>query len=233
MLLKWPKVSVIISTYNRPDMLREAIQSVVDQTFRDFEVLVVDDGSNTAKDICEEFQDLDVSVMCLELKTNSGYQSMPKNIGIQYSRGSYIAYLDDDNTYDVDHLQILVDEIEKMGCDAVYSRWRYRGDGPGSGRDSEFTPMSMASITGLMQGPQMNFIDTSAVLHSKSAFFALLGKYIWNPELRRFGDWELVSRSLNAGLRFRAVDKVTFTYNWHGENLQLVRPPDESTARAR
>ena len=230
--MKWPKVSVIISTYQRPDMLREALLSVLDQTFKDFEVLVVDDGSCTAEPVVRElfpkFEEQGIMLNGMDLPENSGYQCVPKNAGIMYARGSYIAYLDDDNLWDPWHLEALVEEIEKMGCDAVYSRWRFRGDGPFDGKDSPYVQMSSAAALGVAQTPMVNFIDTSSMLHSKAAFVAELGANIWNPEVRRFGDWEMLVRSLKKGLRWRAVDRITFTYRWHGENLQLTRPVNEN-----
>jgi glycosyltransferase involved in cell wall biosynthesis len=235
MLLEWPKVSVIISTYKRPEMLKRALQSCLAQTYKDFEVLVVDDGSDTAGEPCREllpeFEAAGIRLVPMNLQENSGYQCTPKNVGISYARGSFIAYLDDDNEYDPWHLQTLVDEIDKMGCDAVFGRWRNCGDGPVSG-DSEFISMNRASALGLLQTPMANFIDTSSMLHSKAAFVAVFGEAVWNPEVRRFGDWELVARSLSAGVRWRGVDKVTFTYWWHGENLQITRPPNEDAIKA-
>lgn len=237
MLLSWPKVSVIISTYKRPEMLKRALKSCLAQTFRDFEVIVVDDGSDTAGGPCmellPEFEEAGIRLIGMNLPENSGYQSVPKNVGIGYAHGSYIAYLDDDNEFDPDHLESLVAEIEKMGCDAVYSRWRYRGDGPNSGKDSPYCQMNHASALGLTQTPMANFIDTSSILHSKASFVALLGEKVWNHEVRRFGDWELAARSITAGVRWRGLDKVTFTYWWHGENLQITRPAGDSVGLAK
>lgn len=231
--MNWPEVSVIISTYNRPTMLEEALRSCLNQTFRDFEVVVVDDASGTARFVCEQLKDEfvagGINLKCLELEENSGYQSVPKNVGIEYAAGSYIAYLDDDNLLDPEHLATLVTEIRKMGCDAVYGRWRYAGNGPFSGKESPYCQMNHASALGLMQTPMANFIDTSAILHSKAAFVGMFGDRVWNTEIRRFGDWDLVKRSLQAGARWRGVDAVTFTYRWHGENLQLTRPARENT----
>lgn len=227
----YPEVSVVISTYNRPDMLRRALRSVAAQTFRDFEVIVIDDGSDTAGKVCKEFVD-EFPLVAGNLPENSGYQSVPKNAGIGYASGAYIAYLDDDNEWDPDHLETLVSEIRKMGCDAVYSRWRYEGDGPNSGEEFPYHQLNKASALGLVTSPMANFIDTSAILHSKAAFVRRFGERVWNTEIRRFGDWDLAARSLQAGLRWRGVDKCTFTYWWHGENLQLVRPVNEDAVGA-
>jgi len=229
--MNWPKVSVVISTFNRPDMLAEAVDSALNQTYCDFEVLVVDDGSNTAQSaiahLADKAAERQVGLYVMGLEENSGYQSLPKNMGLLRSSGSYIAYLDDDNLWDPEHLDVLVNEIEKMGCDAVYSNWRYEGDGPMSGEDFRFTEMNHITAAGLKTSPYCNFIDTSAMLISKAAFVSLMGVKLWNEEIRRFGDWEMVQKSLAAGLRWRGVDKVTFTYRWHGENLQLTRPATE------
>ena len=227
----WPKVTVVISTYKRPKMLLEALRSVLNQTFEDFEVWVVDDASSTAKEVCEgiepEFAARGVDLTCLNLPENSGYQAVPKNHAIQLCHGSYIAYLDDDNLYDPDHLTLLMDKIEETGADIVYSRWRYTGGNADT--DAPFTQPSPPALVGLCKGPQMNFIDTSAILHSKAALRARFGGSVWDDRLMRFGDWDLAQRCVTAGLKFEAIDEVTFTYRWHGNNLQITRPTTGST----
>ena len=186
MLVNWPKVSVIISTYDRPKMLVRALESVLGQTFKDFEVLVVDDGSNTAVDACgnisEKFVENGIVLKVANMPENTGYQSAPKNAGIFNSRGAYIAYLDDDNEWDPLHLEVLVDEIEKGGADLVYSRWRYKGDGPSSGTEFPYCPAFPASIVGLSAGPRFNFVDTSSILHSKGAIVSALGAAPWDEK---------------------------------------------------
>jgi glycosyltransferase involved in cell wall biosynthesis len=207
-------------------MLRRALQSVAAQTFRDFEVIVVDDGSDTAGDVCAEFVD-EFPLLAMNLEKNSGYQSAPRNMGVIYSSGAYIAHLDDDNEWDPEHLEALVGEIRKARVDGVYSRWRYDGDGPMSGMEFPYHQMNKASALGLTQTPMANFIDTSSMLYSKAAMAVRLGRDAWNTEIRRFGDWDLAARSVQMGMKWKGVDRVTYTYYWHGENLQLVRPADE------
>lgn len=231
---KWPKVSAVIATYNRPGMLHRALESVLGQTFKDFDVWVVDDGSKTAKSVCEEmdekFAERGVALNCLSLEENSGYYAVPRNQAIVLCKASYIAYLDDDNEWDPDHLEALMEEMERGGTDLVYSRWRYRGEGPGEGQDSLFVQATPPAVAGLLQSPQLNFVDSSSILHSKAAAQAKFGGTPWNDALQRFGDWEFVGRWVTAGLRLRGLDKVTFTYHWHGANLQLTRAARRLTA---
>src|SRR5436309_14122755 len=98
---EYPRVSVIISTYDRPAMLDRALASVYAQTFDDYEVIVVDDCSPNREELRVllerwhgKFEAAGKELIGLRLGENSGYQCMPKNRGIEMARGDYIAYLD-------------------------------------------------------------------------------------------------------------------------------------------
>ena len=94
-----PKVSVIIPTYNRADLLPRTINSVLNQTFTDFELFVIDDGStDNTKEVIESFVKQDSRVKYLWQK-NSGEASSPKNTAFKHCTGEYIAYLDHDDEW--------------------------------------------------------------------------------------------------------------------------------------
>lgn len=232
---RWPKVTVIISTFERPEMLKRALESVLAQTYTDFEVWVVDDASNTAPDVCKAIGPLfdikGVTLNCAVLERNSGYQAAPKNYAIQSCRGAFIAYLDDDNEWDPNHLELAMARIEDTDAALVYTRWRYRGDGPTGNRDTSWYQPNDSALAGVLQSPRFNFIDTSAIVHSKAALRNKFRGSVWDETKRRFGDWDLICRCIVSGLMIKDVDAVTFTYWWHGKNLQLVRPADETTTR--
>jgi glycosyltransferase involved in cell wall biosynthesis len=98
-----PKVSVVIPTYNRAHFLPETIQSVLAQSFQDFEIIVVDDGSvDSTKEVVDSFQDRRISYIYQE---NQG-GSAARNTGIKASSGEYIVPLDSDDI-------LLKDAIEK------------------------------------------------------------------------------------------------------------------------
>ena len=93
-----PIASVIIVTYNRPQMLRKAIRSVLVQTYKDFEIIVVDDGStNNTDDVVAEFKDSRIKY--IKLEKNSGGCLVPRAKGLEASNGKYIAVLDDDDVW--------------------------------------------------------------------------------------------------------------------------------------
>ncbi len=107
--VKIPKVSVIIPTYNRANLLSEAIQSVLDQTFKDYEIIVVDVGStDNTREMIGRFGD----------KINYIYQKQcpvatTRNLGMKNSSGEYIAFLDDDDFWHKNKLEIQVKELDQ------------------------------------------------------------------------------------------------------------------------
>lgn len=115
-----PAVTVIIATYNKEPTLRVAIESVLWQTFADFECWVIGDGCTDGSAEMVALID-DPRVRWFNLPINSGYQSAPTNEGLRRAKGKYIAYLNDDDIWLPNHLQVLVDHLEKSGFDIAYS----------------------------------------------------------------------------------------------------------------
>lgn len=91
-----PLVSIIIPTYNRAHFLRLTLESIANQTYQNFEVFVVDDGSpnDEAQLVCENFE----KVQYIKIE-NSGGPAKPRNFGIQKSKGKYLAFVDDDDIW--------------------------------------------------------------------------------------------------------------------------------------
>jgi len=101
-----PLVTVILSTYNWSDVLPYSILSVLNQTFVDFELLVIGDGcTDNSAQVVESF--VDARVRWINLPKNTGSQSGPNNEGLRQARGSLIAYLGHDDLWSKDHLENL------------------------------------------------------------------------------------------------------------------------------
>lgn len=105
-----PLVSVIIPTYNRTQFLKLTIESILNQTFQDFEIIVVDDGtpSDNNRLLCKEFN----SVKYIKIE-NSGGPAKPRNIGIKEAKGKYLAFVDDDDIWLPIKLEKQVDILER------------------------------------------------------------------------------------------------------------------------
>ncbi len=103
-----PQVSVIIPTRNRANLLREAIESVLNQTYSDFELVIVDDGSTDhTAEVVAAFRDQRV-VYCQQEKQERG---AARNKGVALSKGEFITFLDDDDWYMPRKLEIQVREL--------------------------------------------------------------------------------------------------------------------------
>jgi glycosyltransferase involved in cell wall biosynthesis len=116
-----PKVSVVIPTYNRAELLKSAINSVLSQTYQDFEIVIVDDASrdNTAE-VIKSFNDQRIKYIRHE--TNKG-EAGARNTGVMNSDGEYIAFLDDDDEWLPEKLekQIRIFENNPVEVGGVYT----------------------------------------------------------------------------------------------------------------
>ncbi len=104
-------ISVIIPTYNRSVFLEEALESLLHQTYKKFEVIIINNGTIDVTDVVNLF----VNKLSVKLFNSnvSGSVSHAKNLGIKNSIGNYIAFLDDDDWYHPVHLKTLMSEMEK------------------------------------------------------------------------------------------------------------------------
>ena len=125
-----PFLSVIIPVYNAHPYLRECLDSLRKQTLRDWEAILVDDGSTDGSDeVMHYFADLDRRFRCI-WQANSG-PSAARNRGLWEAQGKYVAFLDcDDCLLAVDVLELILMQLEKSGADvAVGHVWSVHPEG--------------------------------------------------------------------------------------------------------
>ena len=114
-----PFVSLIIPTYNRPDSLAEALDSIAKQTFKNIEVIVVNDGGCEVQNVIEAAaENIDIKYICHQ--KNKGLPAT-RNTGIRKAQGKYITYLDDDDILYPTHIQTLVDFLEATEYQVAYA----------------------------------------------------------------------------------------------------------------
>ncbi|WP_082222532.1 glycosyltransferase family 2 protein [Halorubrum halophilum] len=117
-----PLVSVVIPTYNRPKMLNQAVESALNQTYSNIEILIVDDGSPQQPGIADR---QDNQVKYIRLKENHG-ANVARNLGIEKSNGRYIAFLDDDDRWESTKIKKQVDELrQNPSVQVVYTGQRF------------------------------------------------------------------------------------------------------------
>lgn len=121
-----PVVSVIITTYNRADLIGEAIQSVLNQTHQNFELIIVDDGStDKTKAVVEAFADPRIEYIFM---ANWGGPARPRNIGIKRAKGEFIAFLDADDYWKENKLEIQLKHFNSPNIIGVGARATKIGD---------------------------------------------------------------------------------------------------------
>lgn len=123
-----PFFSIIIATFNRPRKIIRAIESVLTQSFTDFELIIVNDGSTNDYSEVEDYINNFPSKIRYYYKINEE-RSVARNYGINKAKGEFICFLDDDDYYLDHHLQTLYYEIEKQRFrKGFYHTYCYRID---------------------------------------------------------------------------------------------------------
>lgn len=121
------KVSVIIPVYNSSKYLKECIDSVLNQTYKNLEVIIVDDKStDNSIDIINSYKDKRMKL--IRLKKNSGV-SICRNKGIESSCGDYISFIDSDDYWDLDKIKKQVKFIESNDYTFIYSSYAFLKNG--------------------------------------------------------------------------------------------------------
>ena len=122
---KAPAVSVIVPVYNVEKYLRQCLDSILAQTFTDFELLLIDDGSpDTSGAICDEYASRDPRVRVFH-KENGGVSSA-RNLGIDESKGELICFVDSDDWVEANYCQTIVDNIGDADVMYFSEVWHYK-----------------------------------------------------------------------------------------------------------
>ena len=107
------KVSIVMPVYNAEKYLSAAIESVLKQTYTDFELLLVNDMSTDhSKEICREYSKKDNRIVALENNSESHGPGPTRNIGLEYATGEYFYFMDADDWADEELLQCAVNRIQ-------------------------------------------------------------------------------------------------------------------------
>ncbi|MDR1235693.1 MAG: glycosyltransferase [Holosporaceae bacterium] len=136
-----PKISVIIPVYNTERFLRECLDSILNQTFTDFEVICVNDASTDhCPEILREYADKDKRVRIVNHKKNAG-MAVARNTGLDVAEGEYISFSDSDDYMHPDMLKIMYTEIRRNNCDLAICQWYPTNeyDKPVFGKNASYT----------------------------------------------------------------------------------------------
>lgn len=118
-----PQITVIMPLYNAERFIKQSLNSVLEQSFGDYELIVVDDCStDRSVEIVEGMTDLfDGRLRLIKRESNSGGSALPRNVGLRLARGKYIAFLDDDDLYTRTALEEMYSTAESTSADVVHA----------------------------------------------------------------------------------------------------------------
>jgi spore maturation protein CgeD len=222
-----PTVSIILVSFNRPHMIDRAINSVLAQTFTDWELWVADFSSNQEKkdEIVKKISALaekdprvhlkDFPCLTEEENTNSAPYATKINETFPFTTGKYIAYLVDDDKWKNTHLQRCLGVFEKVkDASVVYSGQVVMED---MGQGETMSHMLPASI---IRRCLFASADHIAVMHTREVF-EKAGGWSNDERVRQFGDAEFFYRIWEAGFLAYPTKYITTVKYLHGKNLNI------------
>lgn len=215
-----PLVSVIIPTYNRPEQLKEAIYSVLNQSYRNLEVHVVNDAGEDVEGIIYSFTDSRLHYHVH--KTNKGLAGA-RNTGIIKSTGEYIALLDDDDIFLSNHLEIAIAELSK-GKEVVYTdaiRAAYKKHNSKYNLVSKKVPYSIEYNRNKLL--LSNIAPVNCFVFNKK----LINKCgLFNEEFSVLEDWEFWLR-LSKETSFHHIKNTTAQVTWKNDGTTMTSSKQE------
>ena len=205
-----PQVSVIIPTYKHQNFILATLDSVFAQTFTDYEVIVINDGS--PDDTAEVLRPLAEAGRIRYIEQVNGGQAAARNRGITMAQGEFIALLDDDDLWPPDKLEWQVAAL-RAAPDAVlaYGYSRAFGDKPSIELPGMNTPNGDVESAFLQQ----NWITTPGQTLIRASALKQIGNF--DPQLWGVDDWDLYIRLAGAG-SFLYMRKVALHYRVHKNN---------------
>jgi spore maturation protein CgeD len=222
------KVSIILTVYNKPKWLRECIESVMNQTYENWELFIMEDNSPDPeiRRIIHEFKDPRITRYFSGVSDETRYATARYatliNIAFPRTTGDYVTYLVDDDKYFPDRLQTMVDYMDANPEHQVAYHALLNIDADGN-------PGGVRGLKGILDGlteetQAFNYLDHNMVMHTRQAFEDANGWYdvpgVWGGADAYF--W----RRLNeAGYKFYPVgtdDKPLAAKRYHETNLQAL-----------
>ncbi|MBR5412789.1 MAG: glycosyltransferase [Fibrobacter sp.] len=176
-------ISIVLPSYNRAHILPKAVESILRQTYKDFELIIVDDGSSD--NTCEVVKSFDDNRIVYVRQENAG-ACVARNNGIDHARGEYIAFQDSDDIWHQDKLEKQLKTLQEKNADIVFCRMNRMSGGKIVGLVSDYFK------EGFLSKDVMPMSIGTQTLIGKSQVFK---QEKFDPEMPRFQEFELLVRA--------------------------------------
>jgi cellulose synthase/poly-beta-1,6-N-acetylglucosamine synthase-like glycosyltransferase len=203
-----PRVSVIVPTHNRGEVLRENIESVLDQTYADYEVIYSDDAStDTTPEILNEYA-LACPDRMRSIRVEYGAPGPTRNAAARMARGKLLLFTDDDVCVPRDWVAGMVERFERGKCDALCGGIApYSMESPVERYLHYRVLGALGNVPGIIRAaPMMNFLIRKSVFDRVGGFS--------NERLAAAEDWEFCRRLTAAGVRIHYDPSVCVDHRY-------------------
>lgn len=194
-----PKISLITPTKNRANLIGKMIESVISQTFRDWELIIIDDGStDNTKEIVAKYSSKDPRISYYSLPAGSG-PGAARNYGVQKATSDLICISDSDDLSLPERLEETVRELEKTGVDVVYGNLQITNMDNGEEQIRKSSDFSLDLLK------RVNIVPNPTAAFRKSVFVENGG---YDQDLRTSEDYDLWLKLALSGRKFLHIDKI-------------------------
>lgn len=217
-----PKISIITPTYNSSKFIERTIKSVLNQTYTDWEYLIIDDiSTDNTVELVNDFIKKDSRIKLLKTSKNSGGPATPKNIGIENAVGEYVAFLDHDDEWLPEKLEKqlkVFEELknEKLGLVSCFINIVDNKTGKITSRHRNFYKKNALNML-----LQFNFLLTSSCIMTKLSILKEVG--LFDANFKVSDDWDMWLKILQAGYKIDCVTKYLINHFRHKDNLSSNR----------
>lgn len=217
-----PKVSVVMPSYNTASLIAEALDSVFAQSYRDFEVIVINDGSPDTPDLERVLQPYQDRIVYLKQENRRACGA--RNNGISHAKGEYLAFLDSDDSWTPGYLQSQIEHLEgDSSLDMVYCDCLIYGDAPQAGKTFMLGCPSTGPVTFESVLAEQSQIPISGTVVRRQAVINAGG---FDERLAMCDDYEMWLR-----LAFRGA-RITY-YSDVLSRIRIGRPSSLSSSKSK
>jgi glycosyltransferase involved in cell wall biosynthesis len=207
-----PHVSIIVPTHDRPQMLEEAVESALAQTFRDFEIIIVLNGASAQT--IETARRLATDPRVKRVDMDDATLAAARNLGLSVAEGEWTALLDDDDIWQPNKLELQLAAAKQTGADVVTCNFSvFNEDGDVAHPGLAALPDGLSFAEALMLG---NYVSGGSAVLVKTAKLRSHGGF--DATLRGCEDWDMWRRLAWDG-EFHCVDRALVKYRRHGTNM--------------
>lgn len=216
--IKNPLISIVIPVYDRTDVLIESIESILNQSYQNIELIIVCDGSpKETIDIVKKYE-VHEKVRVFYYKNNSGNAVRGRNKAIKEAKGKYLAFQDSDDIATSNRLELSLEYINKHNADVVYGGWRAIVDGSRE-IDIEDGAEVYSPDCDYDMLKEICVPCQSTVMVSLEALRTVGGL---KTEMKYREDHELWLRLAYNNFKFKAIPKILTNLRLHESNLELT-----------